>query len=188
MRLFAGIDIPDPLKDRLDELVRRLRPKARLRWSPVHNLHITTKFIGEWPEERLEELKAALRTVNAAGPVKIAIRGLGWFPNPHHPRVFWVGVHAPPELAALATESDHVLATLGIEPEKRAFSPHLTLARISEPVDLAPLRKAVADLDSADFGSFTADCWWLYHSRLAPGGSVYTKLADYPLKGRTESQ
>ena len=86
MRLFTGLDVPYEMRRNLELLLHLLKPKAKIAWSPMDNLHVTTKFIGEWPEERLDELKGALSAVPKPGELKIAIRGLGWFPNPHHPR------------------------------------------------------------------------------------------------------
>ena len=181
MRLFTAIDIPAGVLENIERLLARLEPTAQIKWSPIDNLHITLKFIGEWPEDRLDELKRALSGVPARGPVDIEIRQVGFFPNPHSPRVFWAGIHAGPELAGLAAETDRALEKLGVEPEKRAFSPHLTLARIKEPKPLVKLRQEIAALDSFDFGRFTADRFHLYQSRLSPSGSVYTKLSEFPL-------
>jgi RNA 2',3'-cyclic 3'-phosphodiesterase len=181
MRLFTAIDIPPGVLGNVATLLERLKPAARIKWSPPSNLHITTKFIGEWPEQRLAELQEALATLPARAPVEIAIRNVGFFPNPHSPRVFWAGIEAPPELAALARDTDHALAKLGVAAEPRAFAPHLTLARIKEPVPLQKLRETIAALDSLDFGSFTADRFCLYHSRMQQAGSVYTKLSEFLL-------
>jgi 2'-5' RNA ligase len=68
--------------------------------------------------------------------------------------------------------------------ENRAFSPHLTLARIKEQIDLRPLHSAIAALPSQDFGRFAAQSFFLYQSRLRPSGSVYTKLAEFPFLQR----
>jgi 2'-5' RNA ligase len=179
MRLFTGIDLPAEVTLRLDQLLARLRPAAPLKWSPPQNLHITTKFIGEWPAERLEELTSALRALPRREPFPIEVRGLGWFPNPHHPRVFWAGVHGD-GLERLARDTEEALAALGIPRESRPFAPHLTLARIKEPVPLAALRREVASLDSDRFGAFRAERFHLYESRLTPSGSVYTKLFEFP--------
>jgi 2'-5' RNA ligase len=181
MRLFTGFDLPEEIVRGLERLVEQLRPRARINWSPPRNLHITTKFIGEWPEERLPELKQALAALPERPAAEFRVRGLGFFPNRHHPRVFWAGVEAPPQVAALAAETDAGLAALGVSREQRPFSPHLTLARIKDPVPMQPLREAIAALPSVEFGSFSADRFWLYHSRLTPAGSVYTKLSDFPL-------
>ncbi|HEV3198298.1 MAG TPA: RNA 2',3'-cyclic phosphodiesterase [Bryobacteraceae bacterium] len=180
MRLFTGLDLPPEVVHNLEELLERLRPKARIHWSPPANLHITTKFIGEWPEERLDELRAALEALRTRPTIPIQVHRLGFFPNPHSPRIFTCGVEAP-GLEALAQDTDRATAVLGIDSEKRAFSPHLTLARIRDRVNLQPLREAIAALPSLDFGRFEASRFFLYQSRPGTGGSVYTKLAAFSL-------
>ncbi|HLJ16619.1 MAG TPA: RNA 2',3'-cyclic phosphodiesterase [Bryobacteraceae bacterium] len=183
MRLFVGLDLPASVKSKLSELLDRLRPAARLKWSPVSNLHLTTKFIGEWPEQKLPEMVTALQSVSVpAQGLAIGIRGLGWFPNPHHPRVLWAGVIAPPALVALARATDQATAELGVPVEERDYSPHLTLARIKDPTPLTALQQAVAKLASVDCGQFTPTAFYLYHSKTGPSGSVYTKLAEFPLQ------
>jgi 2'-5' RNA ligase len=179
MRLFTGLDLPAEVVRNLEQLLQRLRPTARIHWSLPGNLHITTKFIGEWPEKRLDELKTALAALESRPPIGVHIRKVGFFPNPHSPRVFWCGIDGP-GLEALADRTDCATAALGIARETRAFSPHLTLARIKERLDLQPLREAVAALPSLDFGHFEAGSFFLYQSILRPSGSVYTKLAEFP--------
>ena len=181
MRLFTGIDLSSEVRSAIEQLLRKLRPQADINWSPVENLHITTKFIGEWPEEKLTALEDGLREVPVPMPIEIGLRGLGWFPNPHSPRVFWAGIDAPSALGDLAAATERRLEELGIAAEKRAFSPHLTLARVKGPVDFGPLRRAIAGLDSVDFGRFRVDRFHLYQSQTAPSGSRYRKLAEFPL-------
>ena len=165
MRLFTGIALPDEITGSLSRLIDLLRPAAHVRWSPADNLHVTTKFIGEWPETRLEELKQALAGVPAPATFDIQVRGFGWFPNPHSPRVLWVGVHAPDALRDLARHTDEAVAKLGVAAEKKPFSPHLTLARIGEPVPLLDLKRAIAEMKSDEFGQFPVPSWSLYLSR-----------------------
>jgi len=180
MRLFTGLDVPAEVVANLEELLRRLKPTARIGWSPLANLHVTTKFIGEWPEERLGELTAALAGIPGRGAIAVEIRRLGFYPNAHSPRNFWCGIEAP-GLAELAADIDSATAALGIARERRAFSPHLTLARIKDRVELQPLREAIAALPTLEFGAFHAEGFFLYQSKLRPTGSVYTKLAEFPL-------
>jgi len=179
MRLFTGLDLPEDVVANLERLLGHLRPVARIGWSAPANLHITTRFIGEWPDERLDELKRALAAVPARAAIDVAVERLGFFPNARAPRVFWCGVEAP-ALAQLAADIDHATARLGLQPENRAYSPHLTLARIGKPADLDRLRAAVAALADTRFGRFPAGRFFLYRSRLQAGGSVYTKLAEFP--------
>jgi 2'-5' RNA ligase len=178
MRLFTGLDLAVEVSRKLEELLARLRPKARIQWSPPGNLHITTKFIGEWPEERLDELKAALATLPSRAVIPIHIHRLAFFPNPHAPRVLTCGVEGG--LEALARDTDRATAALGIASEKRAFSPHLTLARIKDSVNLQPLRETI-EVQPLDFGRFEAARFFLYQSQLRAAGSVYTKLAEFSL-------
>jgi RNA 2',3'-cyclic 3'-phosphodiesterase len=183
LRLFIGLDVPYEMRRNLELLLQLLKPAASIQWSQLSNLHVTTKFIGAWAEDRLTELTEALASIPSPGVIPIAIRGLGWFPNPHHPRVFFVGLQAPPTLAALAADTESACESIGIPREDREFKPHLTLARIKSPTDLSTLLRTIAGLPSVDFGAFTAEQFHLYKSELRPGGSIYTKLASYPLTG-----
>ena len=175
MRLFTAIDLPPEVRARLDDLIGELRPLARIQWSPSNNLHITVKFIGEWPEQRLPELLTVLDGIHVR-PIPIRVRGLEFFPNRRSPRVFTAGVDATPELSALAKDTDSALAKLGIDPESRAYSPHLTLARIRARKGLAALYTKIEELGDPEFGSFEMDRFFLYHSKPGPAGSVYTKV------------
>ena len=180
MRLFTAIDIPEDVMEGVRSLLKRLKPLATLSWSGVENLHITTKFIGEWPEERLREMELALAATPAPGPIEITVRGLGWFPNERRPRVFWAGIDGGEPLRALARATEQAVARLGVPVEERAYSPHLTLARIKEAVPLDALRKALQALPSEcgfDFGSFQASSFFLYLS----ANGRYTQLARFPI-------
>ena len=183
MRLFVAIDIPDSVQSNLRTLLNRLRPLADFRWSDAQNLHITTKFIGEWPEARLAEMKQALAAIPPPASFEISVHGLGWFPNPHHPRVFWAGVDGGEPLRTLATLTADATSRLGVAHEDREFRPHLTLARLKGPTPLESsdklnaVRRGVASLDSQEFGSFRAAAFTLYLS----AGGKYTRLAGFPL-------
>src|SRR5215472_17384598 len=170
MRLFTAIDIPEEVRNRLERVLVQLRPTAPVKWSAVENLHITLKFIGEWPVQDLEKLEGALRGIGKRPGISIDVRALGWFPNPHHPRVFWAGIEGGPPLEHLAREIESALEPMGVAREERAFSPHLTLARIKQPAPLQALRQAVADLETVEFGAFRADHFCLYRSQPGPAG------------------
>jgi 2'-5' RNA ligase len=180
MRLFTALSLPEEILDRLESLIKRLKATAHIKWSPRSNLHVTTKFIGEWPEDRLDELRRAMASVPSRPPIQVAIRGVGFFPNAKSPRNFWCGVEAP-GLTELAAATDEATAKLGIASEQRAYSPHLTLARFKTPVDMGPLKDAIAREGSLEFGRCEARSFFLYQSRLNPAGSMYTKLAEFPL-------
>lgn len=188
MRLFTGIALPEDVERTIAALISKLRPTAAVRWSKAANLHITTKFIGEWPEERLGELEPALAAIPKPGPIPVEIKGLGWFPNPHQPRIFWAAIQAPPSLRGLASATDEACGHLGIARETKPYTPHLTLARI-EPrgggpaPDLGALRRAIAGLPVEALGRFEARDFHLYRSEQRNGASHYTRLATFPLAG-----
>ena len=180
MRLFVAIDIPAEIKDALRYFVDRLRPTAKIGWSPAGNLHVTTKFIGEWPEPRLDEMKRALMALPAKGAIDITVKGLGWFPNARRPRVFWAGVEGGEPLRTLAHATEQATARLGVPIEERDYSPHLTLARIRETVPLDRLHQTIESFPAGcgfNFGSFSAKQFFLYLS----AGGKYTQLAGFPL-------
>jgi 2'-5' RNA ligase len=182
MRLFTGIAIAPRVLDNIERLLGELRPLARLNWTPVENLHITSKFIGEWPEHRLAELERALGELRPPGNIGISVARFGFFPNPHHPRVFFAGVQSGPALGELARSIDDALVPLGCAREERPYSPHLTLAKIKNE-NIRDLREHIASMNNPDFGSFDAVDFHLYLSKPGPRGSVYSKLASYSLAG-----
>jgi 2'-5' RNA ligase len=182
MRLFCGIDLPEDVRDGMERLLMHLRPAAHLKWVAVYNLHLTLKFIGEWPEAKLPQLEQALRSIPKRPAVHVEVRGLGWYPNARNPRVFWAGVEDGDALPSLARDLESALEPLKIPKESRVFTAHLTLARIKEPVPLEALRSAVAKVEDTVFGSFQVDRFYLFRSQPGSAGSIYTKLSEYPLQ------
>ena len=180
MRLFTGIGIAPHVLDNLARVLNELRPLAPLNWSPVENLHITSKFIGPWPESRLAELEAALEAVNRPETFEVTISRFGYFPNPYHPKTLFVGVHAGKSLADLASRIDQTLQPMGVAKEDRPYSPHLTLARIKHE-NIRELREHIANMTNFDFGTFQVSEFHLYSSKTGPAGSIYTPLDAYPL-------
>jgi RNA 2',3'-cyclic 3'-phosphodiesterase len=195
MRLFIALDIDDPIRQRIarfEQGVSGFAPDAR--WQKPESLHVTLKFIGEQPEPAVDQVQKALSTIPASA-VDIQFRGYGFFPTARSARVFWIGIEAGPQLAALAAAIDEKMPSLGIPKEDRALSPHLTLARASgrsasprRSKSDAPsptfqrLQEKLAALPTPEFGTITAREFFLYQSQLSPKGSKYTKLARFDLK------
>ena len=197
MRIFIGIDLDPEVRTRIErflEGVEGFAPDAR--WVRPESLHITLKFIGEQPPDRVEAITERLRRVHA-NAFEIRAGGYGFFPTAKAPRVFWIGIHAGPQLAELAGSIDMATAELGIPREDRPFSPHLTLARAGAGrrsgspkrrkgdgpnAKFAMLEKRLAVMGELDFGAMTAHEFILYQSHLSPKGSKYTKLQCFPMK------
>ncbi|MDP9267637.1 MAG: RNA 2',3'-cyclic phosphodiesterase [Acidobacteriota bacterium] len=195
MRLFVALDIDDSIRQRLSAYIaglKQLAPNAR--WVPPESLHVTLKFIGEFPEPRLDELKRALTNVGGH-PFELTLPHVGFF-TPRSPRVFWAGIEAGIEagyeLKALATSIDSATSQLGVPQEDRDFTPHLTLARTGSgrpqgarsdrhKPEMFELKVRVEAMSPPDFGTMTAREFFLYHSKTSPQGAVYTKLQRFPL-------
>jgi 2'-5' RNA ligase len=181
MRLFTAIDLPAPVLQRLERLLCALRSEALIKWCPVDNLHITTKFIGEWPEKRLDEITSALAGIHTS-PFSIELKQLGWLPNEKCPHVLCLGVHGGSAVHELARRTDECLRELGVPAETREFSPHITLARIKNPVPLGRLRRRVAELQPANLGSISVETFSLFKSEPGSNASVYRKLFEFRLE------
>ncbi len=181
MRLFTGLEPAPLVKARLAGAMAELRDTAQINWAPPDNLHITSKFIGEWPDDRLAELESALGGVAVRGPIAVTMVGFGFFPNPHQPHSFFAAVQENEGLMELAAAIDGALAPLGCPRESKPYRPHVTLARIKHRQEIRGLRARVAAMSDHDFGSFAAASFHLYQSRPTDAGSVYTKLATYDL-------
>ena len=195
MRLFIALDIDDAIRERIARFVEGVQGFApEVRWVKPASLHVTLKFIGEQPEPAVEQMKVALRTVNWS-TTEIQFRGYGFFPTAKSARVFWLGIEAGPQLAALALAINEKMVTLGIPKEDRAYSPHLTLARGSGGSGSPGWRKGdgpnraferlqekLASLPLPEFGTMTPHEFFLYQSQLSPKGSKYTKLERFALQ------
>jgi len=189
MRLFVALDLENEIRQRIARFVEGVQgfaPEAR--WVKPESLHVTLKFIGEQPDAAVAKIKEALSTIKTGG-TQIHFCGYGFFPTAKSARVFWIGIDAGPQLAALAAMIDERTAVLGIAKEDRGFSPHLTLARAGggsgSPRKMKGdlprrvfqrLQEKLAALPAPEFGSMTTREFFLYQSQLSPKGSKYTKL------------
>jgi 2'-5' RNA ligase len=193
MRVFVALDIDDAIRGRLQlflDGVRGFAPDAR--WVRPESMHVTLKFIGEKSVEAVEEIKQALARIQG-GVMQISFRGYGFFPTSRAPRVFWVGIEAGRDLAALAKSVDEAAAGLGVPKEEHAFSPHLTLARRGGSgapgrrkgdvpnQSFQRLQEKLAAMPPPEFGTMTAREFFLYESQLGRGRSRYTKIARFGL-------
>ena len=180
MRLFIAIDLPNEVRKQLAEVQRALRPLAdSAKWVDAESIHITLKFLGEAPEKQLDDINAAMNGLSWK-PFTISVRGVGFFPGNRSPRVFWAGMEAP-TMQGLVEQLDSRMERLGFEKEKRAFRPHITLARARDTRLDSSLVTGAASYEEHDFGSFTADRVYIIKSTLKPAGSVYEKLKEYLL-------
>jgi len=186
VRLFVALEIPAAVRDNLAALLKDFRTLSsplsdkRPRWVRPENLHVTLKFIGEVADAKLEGIRGALSMVRSDAPVDLQFRGLGFFPDETHPRVLWAGLNASANLPVLAGDIDRALETQGFAREQRAFTPHLTLARLEPPGLHEKLRATIQKNGERQFGAFPACEFHLIESKLKPSGAEYTSLASFP--------
>ena len=186
MRLFVAMEIPSEIRAALTAFVSDLRGLApQAKWVRASNLHVTLKFLGETDRARLRQVEAGLAAIRSPEAATMNFRGLGFFPDERHPRVFWAGMEASPNVATLAADIDQAMHRLGFPLEGRAFSAHLTLARFSPPGLSPKLQAAVQQNQSRGFGSLTAAEFQLIESKLKPTGAEYNTLKSFPFVSET---
>jgi 2'-5' RNA ligase len=190
IRAFIAIPLPDPLLKRLAALQQKLErqiPDRSVRWVRAEGIHLTLKFLGDTPTEKLPDIERALEAVAHYAPVcSFTVGELGCFPNPRRPRVVWVGVQETAgRLAALQGAIEEVVAPFGYPPERRGFTPHLTLGRLHRRAsrsDATQVGEVVASTTVGSLAEVSAGRFALIRSVLEPGGAEYTTLVEFPLQ------
>ncbi len=179
MRLFVAIDIPEDLKKVLLDSVNELSiaDKTALKWTKKDAMHLTLKFIGEYPVIKLDLLKKQLATLEFE-EISLEIKGKGGFPHIDNAKVLWAGINEKNNgklLQKLAGEINARLVKAGIPEEKRVFKPHLTLARVKSKVP-ENIQKHFLDNKNTFYGEFSVRSFTLYESILKSSGPEYREL------------
>ncbi len=184
LRTFIAVELDESLRQSLVTLQNRLKkqtPAGSVKWVAPDGMHLTLKFLGDTPPQRIPDIRAALRDACATfPPFELAFEGRGCFPNFHKPRVVWVAVRAPGNaLMRLQRAVEDHIASLGWPSEARGFTPHLTLGRVSRNADAraaATVGAAVENLIVEELGRQRVERVNLIRSDLRPTGAVYTTL------------
>ena len=174
-RLFVAIRPPEAVRDLL---VDAMDMGADFRWQTDEQLHLTLRFVGEVDRPIANDLADGLGRVRAA-PLELRISGLGRFEQ-RNSGTLWAGVEPKPQLAALAAKVERVCQSIGLEPERRAFHPHITLARWKgrRTRELQSLLERKGSLSSEPF----IVCEFiLFESRLSRHGASYEEITRYGL-------
>jgi 2'-5' RNA ligase len=158
-----------------------------VRWSAVEKLHLTLKFLGDTPAERVDDISRLMgETANRFSPFVIQLGRRGAFPSVQRPQVIWLGVEGGAELERLAEELDAGLSELGFARETRLFRAHLTLGRVRSQQDAEALSRRLREEVPLSATRWSVERIELFRSELRPQGSVYTSLCCHPLSGRGE--
>ena len=176
-RLFAAIRPPKPIRDSLLDLMDDGEP---LRWQSDEQLHLTLRFMGEVERPQAEDIAAALAAIRF-DPFELRLAGTGRFAQ-RRGGALWAGVAPREPLAHLAAKIDRACVAAGLEPERRAYHPHITLARWKgpEPAALHPFLQAQAALASEPW---PVTRFTLYESHLRKDGAHYEAVAEFGADG-----
>jgi 2'-5' RNA ligase len=190
LRLFVAIAVPEEIQSRLGELQREWRERLKrssISWTRQENFHITLRFLGDVPSNRVDDLTRALAgAVAPLAPLRLAAIGLGCFPNSRRPRILWAGVRDEAgELAELARRIVDATNSFSSKPAEERFTGHLTLARVG-PVGgdaSSIIDRFIREAAARSAGSWCAETVELVRSELHSAGSRYMTLARLPLAG-----
>ncbi len=189
IRAFIAIELAQSILTQLSAVQSQFKaalPAGCVRWVRPGGIHLTLKFLGDVPTAQLDAIKSAIAEAAGASPAfSLEAGGLGCFPNLRRPSVVWVGIQEPEgALVRLQRAVESAIAPLGYPSEKRPFSPHLTLGRVSRQARLDELRRLgeyVASADIGVLGQMSVNEIALIQSSLKPSGAEYTTLMRAPL-------
>ncbi len=178
IRCFVAIELPLSMREEIGRLQNGIATGG-LRLIQPELIHITIKFLGDVPQEKIGAVTEALGRVKAA-PFPVHVKGMGAFPG-RAVRVVWLGLEG--DFQELYQNVEETLSSLGFALDVRGFSPHVTLGRVARPgVEMNRLLGArIANFASLDLGSFTVDRFYLKKSTLTRGGPIYEDLAEFSL-------
>ena len=175
-RLFIAIDLPEELRGNVSALYYGF---SKTRWTLPEQLHLTLRFIGEVDGLLFRQIIDHLETIKFT-PFTMQLNGLGYFPPRRRPNILWVGVSKNEALTQLQRRLETCLVRLGLEPERRKFHPHLTIARLSPATSLAKLADYLALNGAFSLPPFTVKNFHLYSSHLSKQGADHQIEATFP--------
>ena len=187
IRAFIAINLPAEVRANLAELQRELKsalPDDGVRWTRPEQIHLTLKFLGDITADSLEDLKVAVqRACNGIAPFPLRAESLGVFPDSQKPRVIWTDVNGDTDILRRLQEQVERETGEWREAERRAFQPHLTLARVRSltPHGVAVLREKIHMYTAPQFGSWHVGQIDLMQSKLSSAGAEHSQLAGFPL-------
>lgn len=176
-RLFIAIDFPDTVKEQIADICFGIQ---NARWVPFDQIHLTLRFIGEVDKAAFEEIKSVLQTLHAE-KFELSLKGAGYFPPRKDPRVLWIGIKKSDPLIRLFNRIERLLKLIGLEPEKRKFHPHVTIARIKDKIHISKIMPFIAQNSLFSVPNIPIDEFFLYSSKLNRDGAIHHMEATYRL-------
>ncbi|MBU0480581.1 MAG: RNA 2',3'-cyclic phosphodiesterase [Proteobacteria bacterium] len=176
-RLFVAIDLPEPQRELIRSICDGL-PDAR--WVPAAQIHLTLRFIGEVDGAIFREIRDTLAGIKGT-PFQIRVTGLGHFPPRREPKVLWLGISPDEQVRFLRKRIESSLVRMGLNSEKRKFSPHITIARFKTPPRGLRLADYLASHSLFETPPCEINTFHLYSSHLTGKGADHRIESSYPL-------
>jgi 2'-5' RNA ligase len=182
-RLFAAIKIiPDENLLRKYYNLKKELKHERIKWVDPENMHLTLKFFGELPEEKVADINKVIRPFAAqVAPFTIRLQHTGVFGSRYNPRVIWYGIEDGSRLKNLGNELLEELDTAGFENDRQHFVPHFTVGRIKELTSKDHFQRSIATYKDAFFQESEVKEIHLFESILRREGPKYLTQEKYPL-------
>jgi len=188
VRCFIAVELPEEIKAALSRLQAQLKSGAQfpVKWVDPYSIHLTLKFLGNVNADMTSQITEAMKEgAQGVSPLHLEIKDLGVFPNLRRVQVVWVGVSGDlDKLRQLQRDIESALARLGFAPEGRAFTPHLTLARVRErasPDERQRLGELIAGTKFEAENAFPVEAVSLMRSQLTREGAIYSKISAVAL-------
>lgn len=188
-RLFLGLKLEDKVGPSFHQMFRKLKTSAdqkelNIKWTPLRNLHLTLKFLGDVPTDRVAVVQSVARELALQlPPVSLRFRGLGGFPDEFGARVLWLGVAHSNTLQGVQKNVEEAFVREGFSARDETFIPHITLARLRTKKNI---RDLISPFVRKEFGKWDVDKIVLFESHIQGGFTQYTPLEEFELKGRPE--
>ncbi len=177
-RAFISVDIP--WEGRLEDILRKIHlADPTLKTVDPSLMHVTLKFLGDTEESKVRAISECMRkAIEGAVPFDLSLKGMGAFPHKDRPRVIWVGLENAQPLAVIARRLEDLLSPLGFQPERRGFTPHLTVARARVEKSVPAVRTILDENAHTYLGKAHVDRIRLKKSVLTRSGPIYTTVDE----------
>ncbi len=185
IRAFIAIELPPEIKVELASIIERLKAghERSVKWVNAEGIHLTLKFLGNVSRDRVLDINSSIESVcGILSPFSLTLKGLGAFPNLKSPRVAWIGIGGDVgKVVELQKMIDRAMSSLGFIPEKRPFSPHLTLGRVRDRAtrdEKAMICDSISSSRQVSRQQFSVRSVSLMQSTLTRSGAIYTQLGS----------
>jgi 2'-5' RNA ligase len=187
MRIFIAIPLPSTIKEQLARDTALLQPKIKdgVRWVPNQNIHLTLRFLGESNDIQVQRLTNVMTLIAALPVFDITANHYGVFPAWKAPATIWLGIEKNEDLENLHNSIETLVQDCGFRPEKKAFQPHLTLARVKHNPStntISQIRHTFEPATTSITVPFQVNHVVLFQSILRPQGALYQALHTVALQ------